>query len=133
MIALDGCVLGWLRGIMEVPVGLCEFPSEQDCAAFYPSPIHESISAYKAGGGIFGYAYEVCLRVRPKDAAARMGAVEALAAVCGRISARGFPEQPGGCVWLGHEITQRPAIREAYDDGREVYRAAARITYIELS
>ena len=133
MIALDQCTLAWLRDAMDVPVGLYEFPGDQDCAAFSPSPIHEMLGAYKAGGGTYAYTYEVHLRVRPKDAADRAAAVQALHAVCSGIAAREFPLQPAGCVWLGHEVTQRPTLFEVYDDGLETYRIVARITYIELS
>ena len=133
MIALDQCVLAWLRDAMDVPVGLYEHPADDGCAAFSPSPIHEVLGTYKAGGGTYAYTYEVHLRVRPKDAAERAAAVQALHSVCSRIAARGFPRQPAGCVWLGHEVTQRPALYEVYDDGRETYRIVARITYIELS
>lgn len=133
MMALDACVLAWLRGVLDVPVGLYEFPSDQGCAAFSPSPVHEAVSAYRAGGGTYAYTYEVHLRVRPKDAEGRMAAAGALGALCARISSRGFPEPPPGCAWLRHEVLQRPALHEAYDDGRETYRAVARITYIESS
>ena len=102
-------------------------------AALSPAPVHEAVSAYKAGGGTFGYSYEVLYRVRPKDASERMAAARVLSALCSAIEARSFPEQPEGCVWLRHETTQRPALYEEYDDGRETYRIVARITYIEMS
>jgi len=133
MIALDENVLAWLRDSLGVQVGLYEYPSDEGSAAFSPSPVHEAVRAYRAGGGIYGYTYEVRYRVRPRDASGRMDAAAVLAALCAAVDARSFPEAPEGCAWLGHETTQRPGLFEEYDDGREVYRAVFRITYIELS
>lgn|GEM_PF-5827530 len=133
MIALDENVLAWLRGVMDVPVGLYEYPADEGTAAFSPAPVHEAVSSYRAGGGTFGYAYEVFYRVRPRDASERMEAAAVLAALCAEVDSRSFPEAPERCVWLGHQVTQRPALYAESDDGREVYRAVFRITYIELS
>lgn len=131
MIDLDECVLAWLRQECDLPVGYCEFPSDEDCYEFDPSPVQETAYQYRAGGGMFGYTYELFLRVRPQDAAARMAAARRLADVAALIAARKFPDAPEGCVWSDHQVTQRPALHAAYDDGREELRLVARIRYIE--
>ena len=133
MIRLDGCVLEWLRGACALPVGYCEFPADEGCLALMPSPVQEEVYRYRAGGGMFGYTYELFLRTRPRDAADRMEAVAALADVAQAIADRSFPEAPEGCVWSDHQLTERPALHASYDDGREELRLVARITYIERS
>lgn len=133
MIALDDCVLAWLRGLCDLPVGYCEFPADQDCYEFDPSPTQETVYQYRAGGGMFGYAYELYLRVRPRDAADRMDAARRLSEVAQAVTGRSFPEAPDGCVWSDHQLTERPGLHAAYDDGREELRLVARITYIERS
>ena len=133
MIRLDECVLAWLRDACDLPVGYCEFPSDQDCYEFGPSPVQETVREYRAGGGMYAYTYELYLRVRPHDAAARMGAARRMADVAQAISERRFPEAPDGCWWSDHQITERPGLHMTYDDGREELRLVARITYIERS
>lgn len=133
MIQLDDCVLEWLRDTCDLPVGYCEFPTDEGCYEFSPSPTQEVAATYRAGGGRFGYTYELYLRERPLDASARRVAVRRLAEVAQTISARSFPDAPDGCVWVGHQVTERPALFATYDDGREEYRLVARISYIERS
>ena len=133
MIRLDESVLAWLRGQCDLPVGYCEFPADADCYEFAPSPVQETVYQYRAGGGMFGYTYELFLRVRPPDAAARMEAARRMSDVAQAISARSFPEAPDGCWWSDHQLTERPALLTATDDGLEVLRLVARITYIERS
>lgn len=133
MIRLDESVLAWLRGQCDLPVGYCEFPADADCYEFAPSPVQETVYQYRAGGGMFGYTYELFLRVRPLDAAARMEAARRMSDVAQAISARSFPEAPDGCWWSDHQLTERPALLTATDDGLEVLRLVARVTYIERS
>lgn len=133
MISLDECLLAWLRDVCDMPVGYCEFPSEEGCYELDPSPVHEPVRLYRAGGGTYAYTYELYLRVRPADAADRLEAVRSLSAVAQKISGRAFPEAPDGCWWVDHQLTERPGLHAAYDDGREVLRLVARITYIERS
>lgn len=133
MIRLDECVLAWLRGICDLPVGYCEFAADQDCYELNPSPVQETVYRYRAGGGMFGYTYELYLRVRPADAAARMEAARRMADVAQAVSGRSFPDAPEGCVWSDHQLTERPGLLSVYDDGREELRLVARLTYIERS
>lgn len=133
MIDLDECVLSWLRGLCGLPVGYCEFPSDEGCYELAPSPVHEPVRLYRAGGGTYAYTYELYLRVRPLDASGRMAAVRSMASVAQAISNREFPEAPDGCWWVDHQLTERPALHAVYDDGREVLRLVARVTYIERS
>ena len=133
MIRLDESVLAWLRGQCDLPVGYCELPADADCYEFAPSPVQETVYQYRAGGGMFGYTYELFLRVRPLDAAARMEAARRMSDVAQAISARSFPEAPDGCWWSDHQLTERPALLTATDDGLEVLRLVARVTSIERS
>ena len=133
MIALDDCVLAWLRKTCGLPVGYCEYPADQDCHEFDPLPVQETVYSYRAGGGQYAYTYELYLRTRPADAAGRMDAMRLMSGVAQAISDRAFPEAPEGCVWCDHQLTERPALHAAYDDGREELRLVARITYIERS
>lgn len=133
MIKLDRATLAWARDVADVPVGLYVFPSDQDCMALVPSPVHEQLAAYKAGGGTFAYTFELHLRVRPEDGDARMAAADSLQAVVEAVQDRDLPEAPEGCVWVRSDVTQAPGLFQAYDDGREVYRLVARLTYIERS
>ena len=133
MIKLDRTTLAWARGVADVPVGLYVFPSEEDCMALVPSPVHEQLSAYRAGGGTFAYTFELHLRVRPEDGEARMAAAESLQAVVEAVQDRDFPEAPDGLAWVRADVTQAPSLYQAYDAGREVYRLVARLTYIERS
>lgn len=126
-------VTEWVRGAVGpgVETRYGELAGPGDCCEVKAAPASPAVRRYASGGGVYRFAYEVYLRVRPLGEGGRLDGLAALSGLAARVEAG---EVPGcGIEWASHAVKSLPCLFRAEQGGEAVYQMAAELTYIVRS
>lgn len=124
-------VTRWVGEALGLPTEYGEFPCGTGARAMVKaSPGDPVVKRYASGGGVFRFTYEVYLLVPGATEGGRLGGMEALRAMCDRISVgREVPGGEGSPTWTAHDVTALPNLFSR-DGNQSIYQAVASIAYI---
>lgn len=122
----------WVESVTGVETAYGELPARGQGCMVKVGAGDPVVRAYKAGGGVYRFYYEVYLRVLPRSEGERLDGLETLDAVFQAIEAHGFPEADD-VVWTAHTCTAMPTLYRTEADGAETYQLTANMEWIERS